>query len=188
MALCWLVAWNWNLEVMFLICGNPHPQFSSTTQCSLHFYKILEEEKKWGGKAAGIFTIPPLTRGLNTFRWDCLGISVITGSQTALDNDLDASQIKTQMLPNLAYSLVSVIAGKIWMSAVFPYGEIIWLKCTWLVAVLSENPTWAKALAGTQVHSPLSGAETKHHKGRVETHWEHGPRRPRVSGSAGGPR
>lgn len=51
---------------VFLTCGNPHPQFSSTTQFSLHFYRILE---KGGGeeKDAGISTIPPLTGGLHAF-------------------------------------------------------------------------------------------------------------------------
>lgn len=44
----------------------------------------------------------------------------------------------------------------------FPYGEIIWLNSyTSLVAVLWENPTRAKALARTEVSSPLSRADTR---------------------------
>lgn len=49
-----------------------------------------------------------------------------------------------------------------------------------------ENPTWAKALAGTQVDSPPNRAETKHHEGGVGTQGEH--TRLGVPRSAGPPR
>lgn len=71
MVLCGFVSWNWNLEV-FLICGNPHPQFSSTTQFSLCFYRILEKN---GGGSRWHFNNSSLKGGLNAFRQGPLGSS-----------------------------------------------------------------------------------------------------------------
>lgn len=48
---------------LWLICSNPRLQFSSTTQLSLHFYRILEKKSE-GKQAAGILIIALLLVGL----------------------------------------------------------------------------------------------------------------------------
>lgn len=48
---------------LLLICSNPRLQFSSTTQLSLHFYRILDKKSE-GKQAAGILVIALLLVGL----------------------------------------------------------------------------------------------------------------------------
>ena len=139
---------------MFLICGNPHPQFSSTTQFSLHFYTILGEKKR-EEKDAGIVTIPPLTGGLHTLRWGLLRISV---RSLALRRPLTMTWTLSKSNPRCCLTfptLISVTAGKISMRAFFPYGEIIWLNIHLTRGRALRKPQlgWSKALVESEVNS-----------------------------------
>ena len=115
---------------MFLICGNPHPPNSQVPpNLLLHFYRILKKKKKWRREGKRRWHLnkssPPRRSSGSQMRppkrslhghWLSDGLSKMTWTLSKSNPSC------CLILP----TLISIVAGKISMSAFFPYGKIIW--------------------------------------------------------------